>query len=118
MIPEPRILAAFRMVMLLPRSMARSWASALLKYECFPGVAYLSKRIPHMNKTHISELVSDLNDMRITNLSNLKAMMTGHGAADLRYSITPYTRPVKSVAFAESCYPFRFRPSVWVLFSS
>jgi hypothetical protein len=52
----------------------------------------LSKRIPHMNETHISELVSDLNDMRITNLSNLKVTMTGHGAADLRHSITPYGR--------------------------
>jgi len=49
-------------------------------------------RIPHMNETHISELVSDRNDMRIKNLSNLKVMMTGHGAADLRHSITPYGR--------------------------
>jgi hypothetical protein len=52
----------------------------------------LSKRLPHMNETYISELVSELNDMRITNLGNLKVMMTGHGAADLRHSITPYGR--------------------------
>ena len=52
----------------------------------------LSKRLPHMNEAQITELVSQLNDMRITNFSSLKVMMTGHGAADLRHSITQYGR--------------------------
>ncbi|MCI0427561.1 MAG: hypothetical protein L0Z46_06060 [Nitrospiraceae bacterium] len=52
----------------------------------------LSKRLPQMNEAQITELVSQLNDMRITNLGSLKVMMTGHGAADLRHSITQYGR--------------------------
>ena len=43
-----------------------------------------------MNQGRIDEIVSQLNDLRITNLMSLKTMMTGHGAADLRHSITPY----------------------------
>lgn len=50
----------------------------------------LRKRLPEIDEGRISDIVSQLNDMRITNLTSLKTMMTGHGAADLRYSITPY----------------------------
>jgi hypothetical protein len=50
----------------------------------------LLKRLPQMNDAHLSELVAQLNGMRVTNLQSLKVMMTGHGAADLRHAITEY----------------------------
>jgi hypothetical protein len=50
----------------------------------------LRKRLPELNEERISDVISQLNDMRITKLTSLKTMMTGHGAADLRHSITPY----------------------------
>jgi len=52
----------------------------------------LSKHLPQMDEAHISDLVAQLNGMRVTNLQSLKVMMTGHGAADLRQSITEYGR--------------------------
>jgi hypothetical protein len=52
----------------------------------------LSKRLPEMSDAHITELVAQLNAMRVTNLQSLKVMMTGRGAADLRHSITEYGR--------------------------
>ena len=50
----------------------------------------LSRRLPQMSEAHITELVAQLNDMRLTNLQSLKVMMTGRGAADLRHSVTEY----------------------------
>jgi len=50
----------------------------------------LSKRLPQMEKSHISDLVSQLNDLRITNLTSMNTMMTGHGAENLQHSFTPY----------------------------
>lgn len=50
----------------------------------------LMKRLPQMSDAHISELVAQLNGMRVTNLQSLKVMMTGHGAADLRHAITEH----------------------------
>ena len=41
-----------------------------------------------MSRETISELVGQLNDMRVTNLTNLTTMMTAHGAADLRHGLT------------------------------
>jgi hypothetical protein len=52
----------------------------------------LSNRLRGMNEAQITELVSQLNDMRLTDLRTLKVMMTGVGAADLRHSITQYGR--------------------------
>jgi hypothetical protein len=50
----------------------------------------LAKRLPEMNAAHISELVAQLNAMRVTSLQSLQVTMTGHGAADLRHSVTDY----------------------------
>ncbi len=50
----------------------------------------LRRRLPDLEEERIGEIVSQLNDFRITNLTSLKTMMTGHGAADLRHSITPF----------------------------
>ncbi|ADJ27968.1 hypothetical protein [Nitrosococcus watsonii] len=44
----------------------------------------LRERLPELDEQHIEEIVAQLNDMRVTNLGNLKVMMTGHGAADIR----------------------------------
>lgn len=48
----------------------------------------LCRRLPDMSRETISELVGQLNDMRVTNLTNLTTMMTAHGAADLRHGLT------------------------------
>lgn len=50
----------------------------------------LGKRLPEISEDRIAELIAQLNDMRITKLTSLKTMMTGHGAEDLRHSITAY----------------------------
>lgn len=49
----------------------------------------LSERLPDMSDDRITDLVQQLNDMRITNLQSLNTMMTGRGARDLRQSVTP-----------------------------
>lgn len=50
----------------------------------------LSRRLPQMNDAQISDLVTQLNGMQLANLQSLNVMMTGHGAADLRHSVTEY----------------------------
>jgi len=52
----------------------------------------LQKRLPEMSSARIADLVSQLNDMRLTNLSTMNVMMTAHGAEDLRNTITGYGR--------------------------
>ena len=54
----------------------------------------LRERLPGIDEARIEELVSQLNDLRITNLSSLKVMMTGHGAGNLQHSFTDYGRRV------------------------
>ena len=53
-------------------------------------VQTLRERLPEFDDARIEDLVSQLNDMRITNLGSLKVMMTGRGAADLRHVVTEY----------------------------
>jgi len=62
-----------------------------------PGEGYsgskantLRSRLPNMSPSTISELVQQLNDMRISNLTGLNTMMTFRGSLDLTPSITPY----------------------------
>lgn len=50
----------------------------------------LVRRLPDFGEERIADLVSQLNDLRITNLTSLKVMMTGRGAQELNHSITPY----------------------------
>jgi len=50
----------------------------------------LQRRLPKMDKNHIAELVTQLNDYGITNLTTMDTMMTGHGAENVGHSITPY----------------------------
>ena len=50
----------------------------------------LRQRLPDLDEARIGDLLSQLNDLRVTNLTSLKVMMTGHGAEDLRHNITPY----------------------------
>lgn len=49
----------------------------------------LNERLPDIPRERIADLVSQTNDLRITNLTSLQTMMTGRGAQDLRHSITP-----------------------------
>ena len=50
----------------------------------------LLKRLPEINEKRIEDLIMQLNDMRVTNLTSLKTMMTWSGAQNLVHSITPY----------------------------
>lgn len=50
----------------------------------------LRRRLPEFDDDRIDDLLTHLNDLRVTNLTSLKVMMTGHGAEDLRHSITAY----------------------------
>lgn len=50
----------------------------------------LRKRLPEFEDTHIEDLVTQLKDMRITNLTKLKVYMTSHGAENLQGSITQF----------------------------
>ena len=50
----------------------------------------LSRRLPEIESEQIEDLVEQLNSMRLTKLTNLRTMMTGSGAENLRYSITPF----------------------------
>src|SRR4030043_1547070 len=52
----------------------------------------LSERLKDMDEKRIEDLVNQLNDMRITNLTSLKTMMTWSGSQRLEHSITPYGR--------------------------
>ena len=49
----------------------------------------LATRLPDLSPQLITELVAQLNDMRLLRLTSLNTMMTGHGAADLRGVISP-----------------------------
>jgi hypothetical protein len=50
----------------------------------------LSRRLPDIPADHIEDLVSQLNDMRITNLTTMRTLMTAHGAQNLEHTITPF----------------------------
>ncbi|MBA7522048.1 hypothetical protein ES705_14160 [subsurface metagenome] len=50
----------------------------------------LRNRLPDMPENRIEELINQLNDMRLTNLTSLKVMMKGRGAENLRHFVTPY----------------------------
>jgi len=52
----------------------------------------LCRRVPDMPQERIADLVGQLNDMRVTNLTGLNTMMTAHGAANLSHALTPYGR--------------------------
>lgn len=53
-------------------------------------IGTLQRRVPELDKSRIVEITTHLNDLRITNLPNLNTMMTGHGAEDLRHSLTGF----------------------------
>ena len=50
----------------------------------------LRQRLPGLEETRIEELVAQLNNLRVTNMTSLKTMMTGHGAANLQHAVTQY----------------------------
>jgi hypothetical protein len=54
----------------------------------------LRSRLPDMPQERIEEMVNQLNDMRLTNLTSLKVMMTGHGAENLQHSITQFGKRI------------------------
>ena len=52
--------------------------------------ATLAKRLPDIPRNHIEELINQLNDMRITNLTSMGITMTAQGAEELTDSITSF----------------------------
>lgn len=56
----------------------------------------LCERLPDFQEQRIVELIAQLNSMRITDMSGIKVVMTGRGAADLRSSITDYGKRIFS----------------------
>ena len=54
-----------------------------------PG-ATLQERLPDLSDDRIRLLVSELNDLHLSNLTSLNGMMTYNGAQDLRHNITSY----------------------------
>jgi hypothetical protein len=50
----------------------------------------LGRRLPGIAADQIADLISQLNDARVTNLQSLKTTMTGRGAEDLRHCLTPF----------------------------
>lgn len=67
--------------------------------EADPGmmgspIQTLRNRLPEFDEKQIDESVNQLNDMRVTNISNLRIMMTGQGASDLRHFVTDYGKRV------------------------
>ena len=54
----------------------------------------LRMRVPHFEEERITVVVGRLNNLRITNLTSLRVMMTAGGAADLRGVITQYGRRI------------------------
>jgi len=49
----------------------------------------LNQRLSGPSREHIQQLVSELNDLRLTSLQTLQTMMTAHGAQELRSTVTP-----------------------------
>ncbi len=50
----------------------------------------LCGRLPELEEARIEDLITQLNDLRVTNVMSLKAMMTGGGAENLQHAITQY----------------------------
>jgi len=50
----------------------------------------LSKRLPDISNERIEDLVIQLNDMHLTDLTRMRTTMTAHGAQDLQHTITPF----------------------------
>jgi hypothetical protein len=71
----------------------------------------IKSRIPEFTDAQIEQLVNALNDRRITSLRSLQTMMTAHGAADLRHSVTPYGSSFSAISKARKGNTVRGHPS-------
>ena len=50
----------------------------------------LSRRLPDIPRERLEDLVAQLNDMRLTNVTGMRAMMTAPGAEDMRHTVTHF----------------------------
>ncbi len=53
-------------------------------------ISTLRGRLPDFSDDKIEERIQQLNDLRVTNMTSLKTMMTPQGAENLTYAITAY----------------------------
>jgi pyruvate-formate lyase-activating enzyme len=60
-----------------------------------PGQTLVA-RLPDIPEERVRELVSQLNDMRITNMTSFHVLMTGAGAQNLQHYITPFGQRLMS----------------------
>lgn len=67
-------------------------------------VQTLSGRLPSLSRDHLQDLVAQLNDLRVTNLSSLNTMMTARGASDLRHFITPLGRSLLQFIISDAIH--------------
>lgn len=61
----------------------------------------LRRRLPGLPEPRIEDLMQQLNDLRITNMTGLRGMMTGDGAEDLRHAFTAFGQ--RFLAFVREC---------------
>lgn len=53
-------------------------------------ISTLRGRLPNFSEDQIEERIQQLNDLRVTNMTSLKTMMTPQGAENLTHAITAY----------------------------
>lgn len=53
-------------------------------------LATLERRLPTLSKDRIIDLIGQLNDLRITDMTSLNTLMTGRGAQELHHTITAF----------------------------
>jgi hypothetical protein len=53
-------------------------------------IATLRGRLADFSENQIEERIQQLNDLRVTNMTSLKTMMTPQGAENLTHAVTPY----------------------------
>lgn len=75
-----------RAIMYVPTDQERFGSGALSGAQIYT----LEKRLPGIRPNTIDDLISQLNGMGITDLHNLKTMMSSGGAADLSDRLTRY----------------------------
>lgn len=60
-------------------------------WACSPGQTLMA-RLPDIPEERLKELVSQLNDMRVTSMTSFHVLMSGAGAQNLQHYVTPFGR--------------------------
>ena len=60
-------------------------------------ISTLKGRLPDFSENQIEERIQQLNDLRVTNMTSLKTMMTPQGAENLTHAVTAIRLSIRSV---------------------